>query len=461
MKDADPPKRRVLILGGGFAGAYTALHLERQLRNAPDVEITLVAKENFVLFTPMLHEIAGADLSVTDIVQPLRKMLRRTRVGIADVESIDLANKVVRVLHPGTAKELDVTYDHLVLALGAVTNFHGTPGLAEHALTMKSLGDAIVVRNRVLDALNVADNQDDEADRKKTLTVVVAGGGFAGTETAGALNDLFLGTIKYYPQLHKGLARVVLVHPGDCLLPELGLSLGRYAEKKLAKHGVEVRLNCRVTAYDGSEVSLSDGTKIATRNLIWTAGITPSPLIATLPCATQRGRVLANEFMQVPDWPEVWALGDCALVPDPANPGNFYPPTAQHAIREAKVLAQNIAASLRGGELKPFKFKIIGQLAAIGRRCGVAEIYGFKFSGYIAWTFWRTIYLAKLPGLQNKVRVAIDWTLDQIFSKNIVQLPTLQAPTISESDGQAATSSSMPAPHIKNTVSTDVVTRPR
>ncbi len=460
MKDADPPKRRVLILGGGFAGAYTALHLERQLRDAPDVEITLVAKENFVLFTPMLHEIAGADLSVTDIVQPLRKMLRRTRVGIADVESIDLANKVVRVIHPGTAKELDVAYDHLVLALGAVTNFHGTPGLAEHALTMKSLGDAIVVRNRVLDALNVADNQDDEADRKKTLTVVVAGGGFAGTETAGALNDLFLGTVKFYPRLRKGLARVVLVHPGDCLLPELGQSLGRYAEKKLAKRGVEVKLNSRVTGYDGIEVSLTDGTKIATRNLIWTAGITPSPLISTLPCATQRGRVLANEFMQVPDWPGVWALGDCAVVPDPTNPGTFYPPTAQHAIREAKVLAQNITASLRGGELRPFKFKIIGQLAAIGRRSGVAEIYGFKFSGYIAWLFWRTIYLAKLPGLQNKVRVAIDWTLDQIFSKNIVQLPTLQSPTISDSDGQVATSSSMPAPHSKNTVSTDVLTRP-
>jgi NADH:ubiquinone reductase (H+-translocating) len=454
--DSDPPKRRVLILGGGFAGAHTAVHLERQLRDVPDVEITLVAKENFVLFTPMLHEIAGADLSVTDIVQPLRKMLRRTRVGIADVESIDLKNKVVRVLHSGTAKERELTYDHLVLAMGAVTNFRGIPGLAEHALTMKSLGDAIVVRNHALDALNVADNQADEEDRKKTLTVVIAGGGFAGTETAGALNDLFLGTVKFYPQLRKGLARVVLVHPGDCLLPELSPSLGRYAEKKLATRGVEVILNRRVTGYDGREVSLDDGTKIATRTLVWTAGITPSPLISTLPC-TQRGRVLANEYMQVPEWPGVWALGDCALVPDPAKAGTFYPPTAQHAIREAKVLAQNIAASLRGGELRPFKFKIIGQLAAIGRRSGVAEIYGFKFSGYIAWFLWRTIYLAKLPGFQNKVRVAIDWTLYQIFSKNIVQLPTLQAPTISESEAPRTTTSSIPAPHATNTADTDVV----
>src|SRR5262249_29452643 len=190
----------------------------------------------------------------------------------------------------------------------------------------------------------------------------------------------------YYPRLHKGLPRVILVHPDDCILPELSQSLGRYAEKKLAKRGVEVKLNSRVTGYDGREGSLHDGTEIATRALFLAAGITASALISTVPCTTQRGRVLANEYMQVPDWPGVWALGDCALVPNSANPGTFYPPTAQHAIREAKVLAQNIAASLRGDQLKPFKFKMIGALAAIGRRCGVAEIYGLKFSGYIAWT---------------------------------------------------------------------------
>jgi len=444
MLDIDQAKRRVLILGGGFAGAYTALHLERELRGAPDVEIMLVAKENFILFTPMLHEVAGADVSVTDIVQPLRKMLRRARVRIADVESIDLMQKVVHVRHAGIEKEIDVTYDQLVLALGAVTNFHRTPGLEEHALTMKSLGDAILVRNRVIDALGVAENQVDEEVRKKTLTVVVAGGGFAGTETAGAVNDLFLGTLKFYRRLHKGLSRVVLVHPGDCILPELSEALGRYAEKKLTERGVEVRLKTRVAGYDGHEVSLDDGTKIATRMLIWTAGITPSPLISALPCATQRGRVVANECLQVPDWPGVWALGDCALVPDPLNPGKFYPPTAQHATREAKVLAQNIAATIRAQPLRPFNFKMIGTLAAIGRRCGVAEIYGFKFSGLIAWWLWRTIYLAKLPGLQNKIRVAIDWTLDLIFSKDIVELPTLQAPTMSEKEASAATKSLTP-----------------
>jgi NADH dehydrogenase len=197
---------------------------------------------------------------------------------------------------------------------------------------------------------------------------------------------------------------------------------------------VEVRLKTKVAGYDGKEVALDDGTKIATRMLIWTAGTTPPPLLSTLPCAKQRGRIVANDCLQVPDWPGVWALGDCALVPDPLNPGKFYPPTAQHAIRQASTLAGNIVAGMRGQALQPFKFKIIGLLATIGRRHGVAEIFGWQFSGYIAWLLWRAIYLSKLPGLQKKVRIALDWTLDLIFSKDLVQLPTLRSPTMSEEE---------------------------
>jgi len=433
-------KKRILILGGGFAGAYTAQHLEKRLGGMPDVEIMLVSRENFVLFTPMLHEVAGSDVEVTDIVQPLRKMLRRTRVAIADVEAIDLAKKQVRIRHSGLGHSFDFSYDQLVLALGAVTNFYRTPGLEEHALTMKTLGDAILVRNRVIDALGLADNQSDETDRKITLTVVVAGGGFAGVETAGAVNDLLREAMKFYPNLKEGMSRVVVVHPGEVILPELSESLGRYAEKRLGKRGVEIRLKTKVAGYNGEEVVLDDGTKISTRMLIWTAGITPPPLLSSLPCAIQRGRVVANDCLQVPDWPGVWALGDCALVPDPLNPGKFYPPTAQHAIRQAAVLASNIAAAMRGQAPEPFKFKIIGLLATIGRRHGVAEIFGWQFSGYIAWLLWRTIYLGKLPGLQKKVRIAIDWTLDLIFSKDLVQLPTLRSPTMSEAE-QSSTES--------------------
>jgi NADH dehydrogenase len=448
--EASAAKKRILILGGGFAGAYTALHLEKQLRGASDVEIALVARENFVLFTPMLSEVAGCDLEVTHIVPPLRKMLRHSRVMVAEVESIDLVKKQVRIRHSGLEHSYDVPYDQLVLALGAVTNFHRIPGLEEHALTMKTLGDAILIRNRVIDALGVADNVPDETERKTQLTIVVAGGGFAGVETAGAVNDLLRESMKFYTNLKPDMARVVVVHPGDVILPELSASLGRYAEKRLALRGVEVRLKASVTGYDGKEVILGDGTKIATHILVWTAGITPPPLLSSLPCAIQRGRVVANDCLQVPNWPGVWALGDCALVPDPLNPGKFYPPTAQHAIRQAATLAANIVSSMRGQALQPFKFKIIGLLAVIGRRHGVAEILGWQFSGIIAWCLWRAIYLSKLPGLQKKVRVAIDWTLDLIFSKDLVQLPTLRSAAISEAESSSTGTTGASKAEIRN-----------
>jgi NADH dehydrogenase len=371
-------------------------------------------------------------------------------VVIADVESIDLVKKQARIQHSGLAHTYDVPYDQLVLALGAVTNFYRTPGLEEHALTMKTLGDAILIRNRVIDALGVADNLPDETERKTLLTIVVAGAGFAGVETAGAVNDLLREAMNFYGKLKPDMARVVVVHPGEVILPELSESLGRYAEKRLALRGVEIRPKAKVTGYDGKEVILDDGTKIATRILIWTAGITPPPLLSRLPCAIQHGRVVANDCLQVPNWPGVWALGDCSLVPDPLNPGKFYPPTAQHAIRQAATLAANIVSSMRGRSLKPFKFKIIGLLAIIGRRHGVAEIFGWQFSGIIAWCLWRAIYLSKLPGLQKKVRVAIDWTLDLMFSKDLVELPTLRSATISEAESSSTGTNGSSKTEIRN-----------
>jgi NADH dehydrogenase len=423
-----------LILGGGFAGAYTALHLEKRLAGVPGVEIVLAAKENFVLFTPMLHEVAGGDVAVTDVVQPLRKMLRRTRVMIVDIESIDLPGKCVRVLQRDLAQAFNLSYDQLVLSIGAVPNFYRTPGIEEHAVTMKTLGDAILLRNRIIEALDIADNHPDDNERRAVLTVVIAGGGFAGVETAGAVNDLLREAVRFYPSLREDMLRVVLVHAGEVILPELSASLGCYAEKQLARRGVEIRLNTAVTGYDGKQLTFNHGDSIITRLVVWTAGITPSPLLAGLPCATQRGHVVANECLQVPEWPGVWTLGDCALVPDSRNPGKFYPPTAQHAIRQAAVLAGNIIAGMRGQAPRPFRFKTLGMLAAIGRHAGVAEILGMRFSGIIAWCLWRAIYLSKLPGLQKKVRVAIDWTLDLVFSKDIVQLPTLRSPTMSRAE---------------------------
>jgi len=422
--------KRILILGGGFAGAYAAQRLEKRFGQGDDLEVVLVSQENFILFTPMLHEVAGSDVGVTDVVQPLRKMLRRTRIVIAEVEAVDLGKRQVWIHHPDLDKRFELGYDQLVLALGAVTNFFGTPGLAEHAMTMKTLGDAMLVRNRAIDALELADNQTDPAEQRTTLTVLVAGGGFAGVETAGAVNDLLRESVQFYRRLSADLVRVVIVHPGDGILQELGASMGGYAAGKLRQRGVEILLQRKVTGYDGNEVVLDDGSRIPTRMVIWTAGIAPSSLVAGLPCKLQHGRVITDECMQVPGWPGVWALGDCALVPDGFNPGQYYPPTAQHASRQAIVLADNIAATLAGKAPRPFKFKLLGLLASIGRRVGVAQVLGMKFSGFVAWWLWRGIYLSKLPGFSKKVRVAIDWALDLVFAKDLVQLPALRPPAI-------------------------------
>jgi len=422
-------EKRILILGGGFAGAYTALYLQKALSGTPDVEVMLVAQENFVLFTPLLHEVAGSDAAATDVVQPLRKMLRHSNVLIGDIESIDLGKKQVRVRQSDLVHHRDLTYDQLVLALGSVSNFYHTPGIEEHALTMKTLGDALAVRNRAIDALELADGEPDATVRKAMMTVVVVGGGFAGVETVGAVNDLMREALKFYNNLREDMLRIVLVDAGKMILPELGESLGRYSETQLGERGVEIRLNTTVKSYDGKEVILGDGTRIASNIMIWTAGITPVPILANLPCPKERGHVVANEYLQVTNWPGLWALGDCAQVPDLTSPGKFCPPTAQHATRQAPVAAHNIVATMRGRPLKAFKFKTLGLLATIGRRTGVAEIMGFHFSGLIAWAMWRAIYLAKLPGLQKKVRVSLDWALDLCFSKDIVQLRALSSPS--------------------------------
>ena len=423
-------RTQIVILGGGFGGVYTAMHLEKQLAHAPHIDITLVNRENFFLFTPMLHEVAASDLDITHIVNPIRKLLHRTHFFEGDVEYIDLPNKCVGVSHGYEPHQHELPYDHLVLALGSITNFFNLPGLEDHALTMKSLGDAIQVRNRMIANLEEASSECAVQGRAPLLSVVVAGGGFAGVETIAGINDFLRESIKFYPNINEEMLRIVLVHPGEVILPELGPKLGSYAQKKLAQRGVDIRTNTRVTGVTEHGISLSDGSTIPSCTVIWTAGTSSNPLLAALPCAKERGRVLVNEFMEVSEWPGVWALGDCALVPD-RKTGAYYPPTAQHALREGKVLAHNITATLRAGQKKPFVFKTLGQLAAIGKRTGVANILGVNFSGFIAWWLWRTIYLSKLPRLEKKCRVMMDWTLDLMFSKDLVQCLTLRAPTVS------------------------------
>ncbi len=424
------PRTKIVILGGGFGGLYTALELEKSLARDSGIEVTLVNHENFFLFTPMLHEIAASDLDVTHIVNPIRKLLKRVRFFDGEVESIDLEKKRVRVFHGDDEHHHELEYDHLVLALGAITNFFKLPGLEERALTMKSLGDAIALRNRMITLLEEADFECATGQRHQLLTFVVAGGGFAGVETVAAMNDFLREACDFYPHLNEDQIRVVLVHPGAVILPELGEKLGAYAQKKLAQRNVEIRVNTRVAGVTEDGVALSDGMMIPTTTIVWTAGTSPHPLLDTLPCKKEKGRVVVDATMAVPNYAGVWALDDGAVIPDPKT-GKPYPPTAQHAIREGRVLAQNLKAAIRGGKMQPFVFKTIGLLASIGRRTGVAQILGRNFSGFLAWWMWRTIYLGKLPRFEKKVRVAIDWTLDLLFSKDLVQFKTQRAPTVS------------------------------
>ena len=415
-------KKRIVILGGGFGGLYTALEIERTIARDADIEVTLVNQDNFFLFTPMLHEVAASDLDMTHIVNPIRKLLKRVQFFQGQVEQIDLESKRVDVSHGVDRHRHQLEYDHLVIGLGNITNYYNLPGLEEHGLTMKSLGDAIFLRNRLIQSLEEADFECTDA-RTPLMTVVVAGGGFAGVETIAAVNDFLREAVDFYKNLNAPDLRLVLVHSGPVILPELSEKLGRYAAGKLGQRGVEIRLNTRVLGYRNGIVDLSDGSQVPAKTLVWTAGTAPHPILDTLPCKRERGRIATDQYMEVPAWPGVWAVGDCASVPDPRT-GNPYPPTAQHALRQGRILARNLCASIRGEAKKPFLFSTLGQLAAIGKRTGVAQIFGMNFSGFIAWWLWRTIYLSKLPRLEKKCRVALDWTLDLLFSKDLVQFTT-------------------------------------
>ena len=346
-------------------------------------------------------------------------MLTRTTVVVGEVEAVDLQRSLVTVSHGFSHHQHDLRFDHLVVALGSTTNFHGSRDIEQHALTMKTLGDAIHLRNRVIAMLEEAESEGSEAG-EGLLTFVVAGGGFAGVETIAAVNDFVREALRFYRRLSAGQIRFVLVHAGSEILPELGSELGEYARRKLTSRGVEILVNATVAAVDAESVTLSDGTRIPSRLLVWTAGTAPHRLIGSLPCPLERGRIQVDDTLAVPGWPGVWAVGDCAVVPD-RRTGRTHPPTAQHAIREARTAARNIVAALEDRPMEAFDFTTIGQLAAIGRRTGVARVFGWNFSGFVAWWLWRTIYLTKLPRLDRKIRVAIDWTLDLVFAKDFVQ----------------------------------------
>lgn len=413
-------KKKIVILGGGFGGVYAAMELEKRLKNDTSVEITLVNKDNFLLFTPMLHEVAASDLDATHIVNPIVKLLKKTQFFCGFVENIDLKQKSITVSHGLMNHTHELPYDQLVIALGSVTNFYNSQAIESACHTMKSLEDAIKIRSRIIALMDEADFECCADIRKRLLTFVVAGGGFAGVETIAGIGDFVRESLAFYSNLKEEHLRMVLINSGEFILPELSEKLGRYAQGQLAKDGIEIHCKCKVADVSDGIITLSTGEKIEASTIVWTAGTSGNPLIRALPCKKERDRIVVDEFLEVPDYPGVWALGDCAHILERAT-GKPYPPTAQHAIREARTLAHNITATITGGSKKAFSFKMLGQLASIGRRSGVANILGVNFSGFIAWFLWRSIYLMKLPRLEKKIRVAIDWTLDLAFTKDLVQ----------------------------------------
>jgi NADH:ubiquinone reductase (H+-translocating) len=433
------PKKHIVILGGGFAGMQTATSLEDEFHTNPGVSFSLISETNALLFTPMLAEVAGSNLEPSHISTPLRSSLHRTQFTRASVASVDLQRRRVILktdpidmtgsdsAQPDPGETHEIAYDHLVFALGSVSNYLGMVDLEKYSFDFKSLLDAIRIRNHVIEMFEKADREADPVRRKALLTFVIAGGGFAGVELAGAMNDFAHGILADYPRLPPADLSVILVHSHDTILPELSESLGRYALQRMAERGVIFRLKVRLLDAKPGRVILSDG-ELAAETLVWTAGVAPSPVVKALDLPkNKRGALTVDATLAIPGHDGLWALGDCAAVFD-AKSKNAVPPTAQFALREAAVLAKNIRAQIEGRPLKPFHFNSLGSLCVIGHQTACAELTvpfsrnrAMQFSGLLAWAMWRFIYLAKLPGLEQKIRVLTDWTVELFFPPDIVQ----------------------------------------
>jgi NADH dehydrogenase len=421
-------KKRILILGGGFGGIYTARQLEKILK-PEEASIQLVNQENYWVYQPMLPEVISSSIGITDVVSPIRRLCKRTNLVMREVEKIDLKNKVVTVSPGFKPRRLELHYDYLVIALGNVTNFYGMPGMIENAKPFRTLADALSLRNHVLHALEEADVETDPELRAKLMTFVIAGGGFSGVEVVAELNDFIHGVKRNYLRLRNQPARVVLVHAGDRILPEMTETLGVFAQKILRKRGVEIVLNDRLSAASSEKAIFKSGLEIPCKTIVSTVPSSLSPVLDKLECTKDRGRLLVNGNMELAGYEgEVWALGDCASAKTKA--GNIVPPTAQHAIREATTVATNIHAKMHGGPTSLFAFEGLGKLGSLGHLSAVAEVFGMRVSGLMAWLLWRAIYLMKMPGINRKVRISLDWLVALVFSPDLVQIKVLNQPGV-------------------------------
>jgi NADH:ubiquinone reductase (H+-translocating) len=420
--------KRIVIVGGGFGGVYAARHLEKLLRPG-EAEVALVNKENYFVFQPLLPEVISGTIGLFDTVSPIRRVCPRARLYTRDVQSIDLDRRIVTLAAGLRPRSIELEYDCLVIAAGSATDFSGMPGMAEHAMPFRTLGDALRLRNHVLEVLEEADNETDAEFRSRLLTFVVAGGGFSGVEVIAELNDFLRSAARSFQTIRPAEIRCILVHSGEQILPEMSPSLAGYAQRLLARRGVELRLKSRVVAATADSVMLKGGETIGARTMVSTVPAGPVPLVATLRAATDKGRLCATPQLElVGREGQVWVLGDCARIP--AADGKQAPPTAQHATREARVVAENIVATLRGQPQRTFSFAGLGKMGSLGHRFAVAEIFGLRISGLLAWLLWRTVYLSKMPGIDRKIRVSLDWFTALLFRGELVQLRTAPSDNI-------------------------------
>ena len=422
-------KSRIVIIGAGFGGAYTAKYLRKKLGDHADIE--LINSNNYFVFQPLLPEVASGTINAQDAVTPLRLMLPGVRFRMAEVRDIDFEQQTVSLVQGSRRRLLKTSYDHLVIATGQETNLSFLPGFKQHSMTLKNLADAHELRNQVIQRLEHADVTQDETLRKRLLTFVVAGGGFSGVETIGEMSEMVRRVSKYYPNASQCGIRQVLVQRGNRILPELPEQLATYAQRQLEKRGIEVMLNTGLKSASATAVQLDDGEVIETATLVSTIGSGPSPLILSLKekncLQLQYGKIVCNRKIQVVGYNNVWSVGDVALLPltDKAEEVSDYaPPTAQYAVREASCLANNITASIKQQKLENFTYTPRGSLASIGNYKAVATVYGMRFSGVLAWSMWRGFYMLKLPGTITKIRVALNWFLDYFVPRTIVQVKT-------------------------------------
>ena len=437
-------KKKIVILGGGFAGVESARQLESKFGDDSEIELVMISEDNFLLFTPMLPQVASGMIETRHIVLPIRTVCKKTKFYEGRIKNIDPYGKLVTLWGTGDKRSISIHYDFLIIALGSETNFFGMADVEKNAYTMKTLNDAVVLRNRVIDMLEQAENETNPILRKSFLNFVIVGGGFAGIETAGELMDLLLDARKHYSTIHKEDLKVIVLEALGMILPGFNQKLANFAKDKMMERGIDIRLKTAVTSFDGNEVttkSLDEFPKksvdaaeicsIMTKTLVWTAGVTPVNTIKRSMFKTDKGKVIVDDYLEVSEFPGVFAIGDCALHLDP-NTQRPLPPTAQIAEAQAKIAAKNLTALIKNSKKEKFVYHSKGQMAIIGKRSGIATFLGMNISGFWAWLIWRNVYLSKITTLDKKIRVFLDWTIDLFFDRDISRLKLMKRETEKE-----------------------------